>query len=216
MTVWAYSNCDVVELLLNGRSLGVRPVPQNSHVEWPGVSWEPGTLTARASLNGAASVPGGTVPAGAHVAEDTVKTSAAPARLHITLDWPAAAAAGSGGAALVADGVDAALIRVEVQDTHGVRVPSARNIVSFSVVGPGAVVGVGNGDPSSRERDKASSRRAFSGLVRAVVQTVPRNPSTTRAAAGARDAATFVVVAASPGLASARLTITVLPRPSSA
>ena len=127
MSIWAYSNCNVVELLLNGRSLGVKPVPPNSHVEWPGIRWESGTLVARAALSREAGAP-----AGAHAAEDSVTTSTGPARLHITIDWPADHGR---GARLVADGVSAALIRVEVQDAHQVRVPNASNTVCFTVVG---------------------------------------------------------------------------------
>ena len=32
--VWAHSNCDEVELLLNDESLGRKKVERNSHVEW--------------------------------------------------------------------------------------------------------------------------------------------------------------------------------------
>ncbi len=32
--VGCYSNCDQVELLLNGRSLGSKPMPRNGHLEW--------------------------------------------------------------------------------------------------------------------------------------------------------------------------------------
>lgn len=215
MMVWAYSNCDVVELLLNGRSLGTKQVPRNSHVEWAGVSWEPGTLTAMASINN--KVVGGTATLAAPAAEDSVTTSTEPARLHITLDWPGGHGSdGSGGATLVADGIDTALVRVEVQDAHHVCVPTASNTVTFSVVGHGAaVIGVGNGDPSSHERDKATHRRAFNGLVRAVVQTALWNQTAAVAGGGggggATAAAKIVVVATSPGLASNSLTITVLP-----
>ena len=43
--------------------------------------------------------------------------------------------------------------------------------ISFSIVsGPGRVIGVGNGDPVSHERNKASWRTTYYGLARAVVQ----------------------------------------------
>ncbi len=34
INVWAYSNCDEVELLLNNKSLGRKPMPRNSHLQW--------------------------------------------------------------------------------------------------------------------------------------------------------------------------------------
>jgi beta-galactosidase len=43
--VWVYSNCDQVELFLNGKSLGKKEMPKNSHLEWK-VNYKPGTLKA--------------------------------------------------------------------------------------------------------------------------------------------------------------------------
>jgi len=45
VAVWAYSNCDEVELFLNGNSLGRKRMPENSHLEW-NVIYEPGILNA--------------------------------------------------------------------------------------------------------------------------------------------------------------------------
>jgi beta-galactosidase len=47
----------------------------------------------------------------------------------------------------------------------------ADNEVSFVVAGPGKIIGVGNGDPTSHEPDKASVRNAFNGLCVAIVQS---------------------------------------------
>jgi beta-galactosidase len=44
--------------------------------------------------------------------------------------------------------------------------------VRFAVAGPGRVIGVGNGNPTSLEPDRASQRRAFNGLCQAIVQSV--------------------------------------------
>ncbi len=70
--------------------------------------------------------------------------------------------------------------------------PTADHEVSFSVRGPGALIGVGNGDPVSHEPDKADRRRAFNGLCMALVQTQ-------------RSSGEIVVEASSPGLTPARL-----------
>lgn len=40
----------------------------------------------------------------------------------------------------------------------------------FTIDGPGKILGVGNGDPSSHEPDKANLRRAFNGHCLAIVQ----------------------------------------------
>ncbi len=49
--VWVYSNADNVELFLNGKSLGKKEMPRNSHLQWE-VNYEPGTLSAIAYKNG--------------------------------------------------------------------------------------------------------------------------------------------------------------------
>ena len=76
------------------------------------------------------------------------------------------------GTALLLDGQDAALVRLSVVDTAGRLVPQGPPAnVTFSVVsGPGRVIGVGNGDPTSHERNKATWRTTHPGLARAVVQ----------------------------------------------
>merc|ERR1712232_1070099 len=56
-------------------------------------------------------------------------------------------------------------------DSHGRVVPTAANLINFSVQGPGRVIGVGNGDPHCLEPDKATSRHAFHGLARVIVQS---------------------------------------------
>jgi len=50
-------------------------------------------------------------------------------------------------------------------------VPTADNKVTFAVNGPGTVIGVGNGDPSCHEADRATERSAFNGLCMAIVQS---------------------------------------------
>ena len=70
--------------------------------------------------------------------------------------------------------------------------------VTFTVSGPGRVIGVGNGDPSSHEPDRASKRNAFNGLCMALVQS-QKTPGEIR------------VEASAPGLASATA-ILALPR----
>jgi beta-galactosidase len=72
---------------------------------------------------------------------------------------------------IAADGQDVTVINVSIVDAQGRPVPTADNKVVFAVNGPGAVIGVGNGDPSCHEPDKASERSAFNGLCMAIVQS---------------------------------------------
>jgi beta-galactosidase len=63
-------------------------------------------------------------------------------------------------------------------------------LVTFEVTGSGKLIGVGNGDPSSHEPDKAQQRHAFNGLCSSIVQAQ-------------KGAGQIKVRATSPGLASA-------------
>jgi len=92
-----------------------------------------------------------------------------------------------------ADGVDVALISATIVDSQGNLVPDADHHVTFTVSGNGSIIGVGNGDPSCHEPDKATSRTTFIGLARAVAQ------SSTSSGTG------FTVTATAPGLAEGKI-----------
>jgi beta-galactosidase len=85
-------------------------------------------------------------------------------------------------------------VTVEVVDAQGRVVPIADNEITFRVTGSGKLIGVGNGDPSSHESDKAEKRRAFNGLCMAIVQA-------------SKTAGDLVAEASSPGLRGASVTI---------
>jgi beta-galactosidase len=69
-----------------------------------------------------------------------------------------------------AGGDDVAMLRAEVVDAKGRPVPDADQMLRFSVQGDGAIIGVGNGNPTSLEADVASERRAFHGLAQAILR----------------------------------------------
>jgi len=173
INVWAYTSADSVELFLDNKSLGVKVMPLESesgfkcrHVEW-NVTYTPGTLMALAYKN-ESRIP---------VANDTVVTSRIPFAAVLTLDFPS-------NLPLSATERDVALVRVEILDVNGVRVPTANNSLDFTVetIGddktPAAImIGLGNGDPDSHEKDRPETgirgrRSAFNGLARVVMQTV--------------------------------------------
>ncbi|MGH7522950.1 MAG: beta-galactosidase GalA [Gemmatimonadales bacterium] len=128
--VWCFGNLEEVELFLNGTSLGRKTMPRYSHVEW-NVPYAPGTLVARGYRHG--------ILAGV----DSVETTGAPAAVTLTPDR----------ATINPDGEDLSVVTVAVTDSHGRVVPVAQNLVHFDVGGPGKILGVGNGDPSSHEPD---------------------------------------------------------------
>ena len=126
----ALSNCDEVELFLNGQSLGKKPMKRNSKLSWT-VPYAPGTLSAK-GFNG-----------GRLAAETQIETTGDPASVQLTPNR----------ATLNADGEDVSVITVAVTDARGRIVPVAGNRIHFEVSGAGKILGVGNGDPSCHEPD---------------------------------------------------------------
>jgi len=126
----ALSNCEEVELFLNGQSLGRQPMKRNSKLSWQ-VKYAPGTLSAK-GYNG-----------GQLVAEQKVETTGAAAAVQLTPDR----------SAINADGADVSVVTVAIADAQGRVVPTAGNKISFTLEGAGKIIGVGNGDPSCHEPD---------------------------------------------------------------
>jgi len=171
--VWAFSNGSRVELFLNGKSLGAKDVPFVGHVSWS-VPYTPGTLVVKAYDK-----------AGKLIATDTVATAGAPAALRLSAD----------DTAILADGEDVLPVAVTVVDAQGHFMPTASNLVTFSVTGLGRIVGVGNGDPSDHSPDKAAQRRAFNGRCLTIVGADRPGQITITAKAPGLAPATFVVQA---------------------
>jgi beta-galactosidase len=189
--VWVHSNCDEVELFLNGKSLGKKKMERNGHLEWS-VPYAPGKLEAKGLLNntdpiqdGSAGTPRPTEiqeisqgrakpPAEPLVFRQVAKGSSQGRQLSAvreTTGVPTGIALAPDRSALTADGADLAWVGVSVVDDQGRVVPTAGNMIRFSVKGPGKVLGVGNGDPTCHESVKASQRSAFNGLCMVLVQT---------------------------------------------
>jgi beta-galactosidase len=157
INVWAYGNCQVVELFVNGVSLGQQTLNVQGHVEWDNVSYAPGTLQAIGYNNGVA------------VLTNTITTTGPAAQIALLPDR----------STILADGRDVSVVTVEVLDTQGNVVPTATNNISFSISGGGAISGVGNGNPSSHEADNASQRMVFNGLAEVIVQSTNQPGSIT-------------------------------------
>jgi beta-galactosidase len=129
--VRALSNCDEVELALNGQTLGRQVMKPDSELKWR-VPYAPGVLSARGFRGGRM------------VAEEKVETTGAPAAVQLKPDR----------ASIGANGEDVSVVTVSIADSKGRVVPVAGNVISFDLEGPGRILGVGNGDPSCHEPDK--------------------------------------------------------------
>jgi len=169
--VICYTNCDTVELFLNGKSLGVKGyefprlgmegtygnyparakalrTTADLHLSWD-VLYDAGTLKAVGTKDGKI------------VSTMEVSTTGEPAAIFLSVDR----------STLAADRRDATHIVVEIRDEQGRVVPTADNEVIFEVLGEGKLIGADNGDPLSHEDYKANHRKAFNGLGLAIVQS---------------------------------------------
>ncbi|TDH19968.1 DUF4982 domain-containing protein [Segetibacter sp. 3557_3] len=149
--VWVNTNADNVELFLNGKSLGKKDMPRNSHLKWA-VPYAPGTLEAVAYKRG-------------RKLTSKVETTGDPYEIVLS----------PYKTTMLGDGKDVAVINISVIDRQGREVPEAGHLVRFKLKGDGKIIGVGNGDPSSHEPDKylvdtAWQRSLFNGKAQVILQ----------------------------------------------
>ncbi|HEY0945165.1 MAG TPA: beta-galactosidase GalB [Opitutaceae bacterium] len=155
--VHVYSSGDEAELFLNGKSLGrQKRGPLVYRFRWDNVVYEPGELRVV------------TYKDGREWAQATQRTTGPASQLRLEPDR----------AELRADGSDLAFVTVRIADARGDTVPRSHNEVQFSVAGPGEIVAVDNGDPTSFEPFQATHRKAFNGLALAIVRTKAAQPGT--------------------------------------
>ncbi len=153
--LWAYSNCDEVELTVNGKKLGRQQMPKNGHLKWKAI-YQPGKVTAVGYKNGR------------RIMTQTIETTKPAYKTVLKSDR----------LTIAADGRDLAVITIEVQDQKGRIVPDACPKLSFQLQGAARILGVGNGDPMYLGEDhpktldcKTFSIPAFNGLAQVLVQS---------------------------------------------
>jgi beta-galactosidase len=168
--VMAYTNCDSVELFVNGKSFGTKalqfPRPGNSggwnrydfmpvntttgdlHLTWD-VPYEPGTLKAVGRKGGKI------------VVQEEIHTTGAPAAFRLSVDRNN----------IDADQRDVAHIKIEAIDANGNVIPDASEPVQIIVEGEGRLIGLDNSNPFDHTSMKSDHRNTFNGLALAVVQS---------------------------------------------
>ncbi len=145
--IFAYSNCDAVEVFVNGRSLGKAAYNHTDGHTLSGrwqAAYEAGELKAV-----------GYNAAGEPVCEDVRRTPGEAARLLVQPDR----------GALVANGTDLVYLEITAVDGEGNACDNARNRVNVSVSGPLRLMGMDNGDSTDYEEYKTNSRRLFGGRL---------------------------------------------------
>jgi beta-galactosidase len=149
VTVFVYTNCDSAELFLNDVSQGSKTFASGAlHLEW-NVPWASGTLRAEGKRGGSV------------VVSQEVQTAGAAAKVALSADR----------STIAADGRDLAFVTADIQDANGIFVPTAANALTFSVSGPGEIVGVDNGNAIDTSSYKGTTRNAFSGKALAIIRS---------------------------------------------
>ncbi|MUH35933.1 DUF4982 domain-containing protein [Zobellia amurskyensis] len=165
--VFAYTNCDEVELIVNGKSLGKKikgvdttDIPaefrgfekgmytSKYRLSW-NVPYQPGSLRVIGYKDGKA------------VAEKIINTAKKASKIRLTADRTE----------ITADGKDLSFIEVDITDADGNLIPNADNQVQFTIEGAGILAAVGNGNPASLESFQDTKIKAFNGKCLFVVKS---------------------------------------------
>lgn len=145
--VVVYTNCDEVELFLNGKSLGTQKY-NDEQLVWM-VPYKPGIIKAIAKKNGKL------------VAEDKQMTSGSAAKIELAVDK----------GQINANRTDVIFVSANITDEKGIICPIANNILEFDISGPAKLLGIDNGDPLDLSGYKTNVRRAFRGKVMLLIQS---------------------------------------------
>ena len=193
ISVIAYTNCDTVELFLNGKSFGsksyvfpqqghskswngyvhpyIAPSTSDLHLSWD-VPYEPGILKVVGKKDW-------------EIITEEVRTTSKPSSIRLSADR----------IEINADARDIANVKAEIIDENGLVVPDASNLIEFKVEGEGVLVGTDNGNPRDRTNMKSKQRNTFNGMALAVIQSTGKTGSIkiTAASSGLKETVLHVV-----------------------
>lgn len=151
VSVNAFTNCQEVELLLNGKSLGIKSLAdfQNRTISWD-VPFEPGELKATGRNNGI------------EVTSCSLKTYSKPAAFRAMCD----------AMVLKANRTDISRIYVTIIDQEGNPVYNAENEIICEVTGPVRLLGMEDANPGNTENYKDNKQKAFHGKLLIYIQSL--------------------------------------------
>jgi beta-galactosidase len=150
LQVITVSNCDTVELTVNGQSQGQQqPINfANWTISWY-IAYTPGTVEAIGRVGDKI------------VTRQLLQTAGPPATIKLKPDSDQ----------IAADGLEIMHIEVTLRDTAGILVPDHDQRLIFVVSGPARLIGVDNGDLRSLDSFQANSRTTYQGNALAVIQS---------------------------------------------
>jgi hypothetical protein len=153
ISVNAFSNCEEVEVFLNGKSLGSKKMAefQNRTITWE-VPFAKGILRAVAKNSGR------------EVASYELKTTGAPAQITVQCDKTS----------LKPDRQGLAHIFVTLCDETGNTVYSAENEITCEISGPVRLLGMEDSNPANIEDYKDNKQKAFHGKLLIYLQSIDK------------------------------------------
>lgn len=147
-----YTNCERVDLVLNGRVVASNENTMNprsrNKIRFDNIAYGPGYLEAVAYRDGKV------------VARHRVETTGEAKKLLLmpdAIEWQA-------------DGTDLMHVRVNAVDRKGRRVWSAQDLLTFSVEGDARIVAVDNGNIYSDELHTGNTRRLYNGSALVILR----------------------------------------------
>lgn len=171
--VLCYTNCDAVELFLNGKSFGekrlefprqgtsgswngydhprVFPTTTDLHLSWD-IPYEPGVLKAIGRRNSEV------------VTIDSVCTTGPAYKIQLKADKQV----------IKANNRDVVHLVAEIVDEKGFLVPGADNKLEIKVTGAGKVLGIGSGNAANLGSFQSTHCKAFNGLLLVIIQAIDK------------------------------------------
>ena len=149
VSVWVYSNCDEVQLIVNGKKLGRKKMPLNGHLEWDAI-YQSGYVRAIGYKDGR------------KIMDKRIETTSEAVEAVWTYETVG----------------DITIASVEMRDARGRFVPTADIQLEFTAPEGSRILGWGNGDPTFQydERpengQKTITIQTFNGLAQVIIQNI--------------------------------------------
>lgn len=151
--LYTYTNADEVELLMNGKSIGVQQnsidVKKRNTLYWKDIPFTAGKITAIARKGGKV------------VAQHELETTSEAVELKVeteNTDWKA-------------DGMDLQYVKVYAVDAKGRKVPTATGELTFDVSGVARLIAVDNGNHVSDDLFGGNKKTLHNGFAMAILRS---------------------------------------------
>ncbi len=143
-----YSNCEEVEILLNGVSQGRKTMDKKAAPAVYNITFRPGECKVVGYNQGK------------QVTETSYHTAGAPDKIILTTNKQV----------LAKDWDEVAVVRATLVDSKGIPCTTADHLIQFEVQGAGLLVATGNANPQNHEMYVVPEKSAFQGTCIAIVR----------------------------------------------